>query len=709
MVDAQRQGVEETRRGNDDTGIPCQLATEGAVAPGPGALVANPQTGTAAGRTGSPSDAHTRFKPPSPDSPERRTSSGDAIAQERTKRVFSSAEAEGREDGSPLLQRSPQAAAADGAAGAGEAIRLTAGCAAGAIAAGCENGEREEPKSKSESDADDADRGAGTDEGVVELQAKWRSGDCLIYLTNAEFAEMTFGELKERIYSEFAIPVERQRFLSLCHAATKKPPAAADRLSHLSFRARPSAHPAPPSGMSPTPARHKLITVVRPNDSRLGPSAATTATITSATNTANNATGDSSGRGNSSRASSADPRGNAVPQDSSSSSSSSPQCGARWSGHGPTGGASPPAGAAQPRASAVAGSPLPLPLATIRPTYVSSDLVTRLAFVLVGTPDSEQLHHSSSQPHSTDTETPGDGHPNCNRRVADDNQDDGEDQLLVNDLPNPSGAHYYDPLEVAVAEINAENHLRATRNASPSKRLRTDVNINRVRSAVRRIGRLPFRHTPKPGSKLLVVDVDQTVLDCRFAPNVQPHVLVRPHLSTLLDVAMKLGFELCLWSKTRIEFLKEKKGALFALLKTDFDNLCFSLDRSAMCVVKSPEGEDHKEIKPLEVVWTLSEGLWGPHNTLHVDDDAKNFALNPKNGILVSPYRKSLFEVDNELLLLSYYLKAVVSQPDFTDRANSGQWRRIATELMRQQVTRKTELSDSEALNERLAKTKTGG
>jgi hypothetical protein len=34
--------------------------------------------------------------------------------------------------------------------------------------------------------------------------------------------------------------------------------------------------------------------------------------------------------------------------------------------------------------------------------------------------------------------------------------------------------------------------------------------------------------------------------------------------------------------------------------------------------------------------------MYGPHNTLHVDDLARNFALNPANGIKIKAYREDM-------------------------------------------------------------------
>jgi hypothetical protein len=49
----------------------------------------------------------------------------------------------------------------------------------------------------------------------------------------------------------------------------------------------------------------------------------------------------------------------------------------------------------------------------------------------------------------------------------------------------------------------------------------------------------------------------------------------------------------------------------------------------------------HK-VKALSLVWRRLP-QYGPHNTLHVDDLARNFALNPANGIKIKAYREDMY------------------------------------------------------------------
>lgn len=62
-------------------------------------------------------------------------------------------------------------------------------------------------------------------------------------------------------------------------------------------------------------------------------------------------------------------------------------------------------------------------------------------------------------------------------------------------------------------------------------------------------------------------------------------------------------------------------------------------------------------VKPLQIIWSKFP-RWGSHNTVHIDDLSRNFALNLSSGIKIKGYyrKKSKASRDSELLGLSKYL-----------------------------------------------------
>ena len=84
------------------------------------------------------------------------------------------------------------------------------------------------------------------------------------------------------------------------------------------------------------------------------------------------------------------------------------------------------------------------------------------------------------------------------------------------------------------------------------------------------------------------------------------------------------------------------------------------------------------EIKSLEIIWRLLP-KFGPHNTLHVDDLRRNFALNHTAGIRVSSFKveNANSSEDRELPSLVKYLRQLLAndkcKDDFTKK-NHAKW-----------------------------------
>jgi NLI interacting factor-like phosphatase len=64
-------------------------------------------------------------------------------------------------------------------------------------------------------------------------------------------------------------------------------------------------------------------------------------------------------------------------------------------------------------------------------------------------------------------------------------------------------------------------------------------------------------------------------------------------------------------------------------------------------------------VKPLQIIWSEFQNRWDEHNTVHIDDLSRNFALSLQNGLKIKAYyrkKASSGRNDNELLSLSNYL-----------------------------------------------------
>lgn len=85
---------------------------------------------------------------------------------------------------------------------------------------------------------------------------------------------------------------------------------------------------------------------------------------------------------------------------------------------------------------------------------------------------------------------------------------------------------------------------------------------------------------------------------------------------------------------------------------------------SITSIHKTKKKEYQHFIKPLKIIWSKFPEQWGPHNTVHLDDLARNFALNPQSGLRVSAfYRKKskAAKRDVELVGLGQYLELLAT------------------------------------------------
>lgn len=121
------------------------------------------------------------------------------------------------------------------------------------------------------------------------------------------------------------------------------------------------------------------------------------------------------------------------------------------------------------------------------------------------------------------------------------------------------------------------------------------------------------------------------------------------------------------------------------------------MDHLAMITIYS-EKKGLFDCKPLRVIWSqlseVSNGrniticlvqslmlscvfpqFYGPENSVIVDDLTRNFAMNPKNGIPIKPYKGAHVNKyrDTELKLLARYLQLIASDVSEADHKN---WRR---------------------------------
>eukprot|EP00980_Cylindrotheca_fusiformis_P000234 scaffold52_cov183-Cylindrotheca_fusiformis.AAC.13 len=205
---------------------------------------------------------------------------------------------------------------------------------------------------------------------------------------------------------------------------------------------------------------------------------------------------------------------------------------------------------------------------------------------------------------------------------------------------------------------------------------------------------------PRPGKPLLVLDLDHTLLDFsskrlqrdsttdRVGAGMAA-AMKRPYMDEFLVRAYK-HYDLVVWSQTSWRWLETKLTELGMLTHPGY-RFCFVLDKTSMFTVKSTKRNGSSvvhHVKPLQIIWSKFP-QWGSHNTAHVDDLSRNFALNLGSGLKVSAYfrKKAKARNDAELFGLAKYLEELAETKANFDDINFSEWLDV--------VNGKSKLTDS--------------
>lgn len=180
-------------------------------------------------------------------------------------------------------------------------------------------------------------------------------------------------------------------------------------------------------------------------------------------------------------------------------------------------------------------------------------------------------------------------------------------------------------------------------------------------------------NNPRPGKKLLVLDIDYTLFDHRSVAS-SCLELMRPYLHEFLTEAY-VNYDIIIWSATSMKWIQVKMRELGVEKNPNYKIVCY-LDSGAMISVNSPN-YGVLQVKPLGVIWgKYSE--YNPKNTIMIDDVRRNFLMNKRNGFKIRPYREALknCDKDRELYYLSRYLKLIAEKEEDFTTLNHKHWQK---------------------------------
>ncbi|KAL4707049.1 hypothetical protein ACJJTC_014328 [Scirpophaga incertulas] len=176
---------------------------------------------------------------------------------------------------------------------------------------------------------------------------------------------------------------------------------------------------------------------------------------------------------------------------------------------------------------------------------------------------------------------------------------------------------------------------------------------------------------PRPGKKLLVLDIDYTLFDHRSVAETG-YELMRPYLHEFLTSAYE-QYDIVIWSATGMKWIEEKMRLLGVSTHSDY-KIMFYLDYLAMITVHTAK-YGTIDVKPLGVIWGKYP-QYSSKNTIMLDDIRRNFLMNPKSGLKIRPFRQAHLNraKDQELLYLTIYLEDIAKYCDDFDTLNHNRW-----------------------------------
>ncbi|KAF8315171.1 HAD-like protein [Clavulina sp. PMI_390] len=165
-------------------------------------------------------------------------------------------------------------------------------------------------------------------------------------------------------------------------------------------------------------------------------------------------------------------------------------------------------------------------------------------------------------------------------------------------------------------------------------------NVRKIKEATDAL-EVHVMNEPRPGKPLLVLDLDYTLVDTKplLDGSLPPLECARPGLQKFLERCYEY-YDLCIWSQTSWMWLESKLVELDMVGGDQPYKISFVLDHKPMFkVFATHKGKQATHsVKALKIIWNKFP-QWNPTNTVHVDDLARNFALNIENGIKVDAFK----------------------------------------------------------------------
>lgn len=245
----------------------------------------------------------------------------------------------------------------------------------------------------------------------------------------------------------------------------------------------------------------------------------------------------------------------------------------------------------------------------------------------------------------------------------------------------PEGAEIKDPSQLEfLPDVVNDLDVDISDNVEASAAYKNDQrNKRKVKEATEKL-QLNVIHPLRVGKKLLVLDIDYTILDTKplISGSLPPAECARPGLHQFLESIYPF-YDICIWSQTSWVWLEAKLVELGIIGSANNYHISFVLDKTSMFTVFTErDGKPWTHsVKPLQIIWNHFP-QFDASNTIHVDDLSRNFALNPREGLKIQAFKNAYSAealADRELEKLGKYLTHVANV-DFRTQSHKN-WKHV--------------------------------
>ncbi|KAJ7632993.1 HAD subfamily IIID h [Roridomyces roridus] len=253
-------------------------------------------------------------------------------------------------------------------------------------------------------------------------------------------------------------------------------------------------------------------------------------------------------------------------------------------------------------------------------------------------------------------------------------------------IGTPEGNEIKDPSHLEnLPDVINDLDIDLSQDPAASAAYRNDQrNIRKVKEATDAL-KIDIIHPLRQGKKLLVLDIDYTILDTKplTSGSLPPAECARPRLHEFLEAVYPF-YDICIWSQTSWVWLETKLVELGMIGSDKNYQISFVLDKTPMFTVFSErDGKPWTHsVKALQIIWNHFS-QFNAANTIHIDDLSRNFALNPGEGLKISAFKgagTAQAIADRELDKLARYMVHIASVDDFRTVSHKD-WKSVVRSL----------------------------